>query len=108
MGKSVCAVLIDTVSIQEYIFSSNKLKENMGASYIVDNIFKEHLKSTLQKIFSIQNLNINEWKEKPGVYTIFHPDVKFEIGYIGGGNALILFKAKEKIKEFIEIFQRLY
>ncbi len=30
-------LFIDTVSIQQYIFSSNKLKENIGASYIVEN-----------------------------------------------------------------------
>ena len=29
------AVLLDTVSIQRYVFSSSKLKENIGASHLV-------------------------------------------------------------------------
>jgi len=32
----VSAVLLDTVSIQKYIFSGRKLKEFVGASYIVN------------------------------------------------------------------------
>lgn len=35
------AVFIEMMSIQKYIFESNKLKENIGASYIVENIFEE-------------------------------------------------------------------
>ncbi|MFW0884774.1 Cas10/Cmr2 second palm domain-containing protein [Candidatus Acidulodesulfobacterium sp. H_13] len=38
MGKT--AVFIGMMSIQKYIFASNKLKENIGASYIVKDIFK--------------------------------------------------------------------
>ena len=35
------AVFIDIMSIQKYIFSSNSLKENIGASYIVKKIFDD-------------------------------------------------------------------
>jgi len=38
---SKTAVFIEMMSIQKYIFKSNKLKENIGASYIVENIFEE-------------------------------------------------------------------
>lgn len=34
----VKAILFDTRSIQQYIFAGNKLKTNIGASYIVDRL----------------------------------------------------------------------
>lgn len=34
--QTVRALLFDTRSIQKYIFSGNRLKTNIGASYIVD------------------------------------------------------------------------
>ena len=37
----VGAVLLDTRSIQKYVFGCNELKTNVGASYIVDKIFEE-------------------------------------------------------------------
>ena len=30
-----CIVVLGTVSLQRYIFQSNRLKENIGASYLV-------------------------------------------------------------------------
>jgi hypothetical protein len=35
------AVFIDIMSIQKYIFSSNQLKDNIGASHIIESIFDE-------------------------------------------------------------------
>jgi hypothetical protein len=43
VALKVSALIVDTVSIQKYIFSSNKLKENIGASYIVENAFNLNL-----------------------------------------------------------------
>ena len=39
----VNAILFDVQSIQKYIFANNKLKANVGASYIVDRLFKNVL-----------------------------------------------------------------
>ena len=69
------ALLIDTVSIQQYIFSSNRLKENIGASYIVENeLFNE----------------------------VYFTNMNAEIGYIGGGNALLFFETSELRSDFKE------
>jgi len=38
--SKIVAVLIDTVSIQKYVYSGNRLKENIGASKIVKDIYK--------------------------------------------------------------------
>ena len=47
--SGLAAVIIDTVSIQSYIFSSNKLKENVGASHLVKKIYEIELKEALEK-----------------------------------------------------------
>ena len=57
------AILFDTLSIQNYVFGSNKLKENLGASFLVENVYK---------------VLITKEKEQ-----------KLKVGYIGGGNALV-------------------
>jgi len=97
MGKFF-AVLIDIVSIQQYIFSSNKLKENIGASHIIGHlIFGEYLKKALGA-----NLDIKKWENNPEEY-VLESDKKaeFEIGYIGGGNALIIFNESNRATKFI-------
>ncbi len=71
------AVLIDTISIQDYVFGSSKLKENLGASYLLKAIYEDQL-----------------IKDKP---------LKDPKGYIGGGNALLFFKHNdESAKEFVK------
>lgn len=103
---TLSAVLIDTVSIQEYIFSSNKLKENIGASFLVDKIYEDVLEEALQMTVK-QKIDMDSWKVTPNVVKISEPNEKLEIGYIGGGNALILFKNKHEVKEFIKNYTRL-
>jgi len=78
--------LYDIRGIQNFIFSTNKLKENIGGSlliqYLLEHEFKEILKKELGDnyigIADVQDLN-NTRAEAISVY-------------IAGGNALILFK----------------
>ena len=67
------AILFDTMSIQQYVFGSNKLKDNLGASYIVEHI-----------------------------YDYFRDNPDIEVGYIGGGNALIFTATETKAKEIVK------
>lgn len=69
----VKAVLFDTRSIQKYIFSGNKLKTNIGASYIVEHLFDGFLQEIIDKKFG----------KGTGLC---------EIAYTGGGNALVYIK----------------
>jgi hypothetical protein len=94
------AVLIDSVSIQPYIFSSNKLKENIGASFIIEKLlFNEVMIATLKDKFN--DHFANDWKKNPGDIKIEKEEIQCEIGYIGGGNALVLFKEESHAQWFI-------
>lgn len=100
------AVILDTVSIQRFIFSTNNLKENLGASRIVDWIYKDPLIEAIQSIYpQFSNYNYTSWHEKPDeILTMNGSDV--EIGYIGGGNALILFKQLNAAEDFVKLWSR--
>ncbi|AFK85856.1 MULTISPECIES: Cas10/Cmr2 second palm domain-containing protein [Thermoanaerobacterium] len=104
---TLSAVLIDTVSIQEYIFLSNKLKENIGASYIVEKIYEEVLKEALKITFDGFNIHISDWKQTPNNIKINNSKEEVEIGYVGGGNALILFKDQNKVAKFVQNYTKL-
>lgn len=85
--KERVAILFDTISIQDYIFSSNKLKYNIGASYIVE--------------YEVYNDTvIAEEAKKAGIL--------FEKGYSGGGNLLLFFPGAEKNKvlDFVNAFSK--
>lgn len=97
----VTAVLIDTVSIQKYIFSSNQLKENIGASFMVEQIFDHELVFALKETLGCE-INTNEWKTLPDKEVNIQQDTdKCEIGFIGGGNALLFFNNADTAGTFI-------
>ena len=92
----IWAVLIDIVSIQRYVFGSNKLKENLGASYLIQKIYEEPLEEVIKSIISsINNYDFKHWENNPDEILI-KKDAEFEVGYIGGGNALLLLKKKKR------------
>ncbi len=103
--SNITAVLADTVSIQKYVYSSNRLKENIGASNIVTNIYEDSLKNSVKNILK-HDVNLHEWEKKPEYISIQNPDTDFEVGYIGGGNALLFFNNKNTAKEFIKEWTR--
>ena len=100
---NVKAILLDTQSIQKYIFSGTKLKTNVGASYIVDRVFEDMLVGNILKKLPEQNLGIQSvntkgWEKEntdDSVDAVLKANAlptDCYVAYIGGGNTLILFK----------------
>ncbi len=102
MNKQKFAVLIEATSIQQYIFSSNKLTENIGASYIIEKLLygkNGSMDEILKRLFT-PDFNINLWWEAKDL----EPDSPCEVGYIGGGNTLVFFENEDQAKFFIKSF----
>ena len=87
------AILFDTRSIQSYIFSGNQLKTNIGASYLVERVFDDVLLPVLRSVLGEDALDAETWMnvEEPCWDEM---STAARVGYIGGGNALILFRAE--------------
>ena len=83
------AILFDTQSIQKYIFSDNRLKTNIGASYIVSHVFEDILlgEVLLPGKWGIQTIDAQSWKKGTDIPTTLGEGSCY-VAYIGGGNAL--------------------
>lgn len=103
------ALIIDTLSIQSYIFGSNKLKENIGASYIIEKlVYKEMIPKGLKIAGLAEELDLKLWENNPDEYRLEkYPNEKVEVGYIGGGNALLIFRSQTDLKAFVKAYSRL-
>jgi hypothetical protein len=105
------SVLLDTVSIQQYIFSSSKLKDNIGASFLVEQVYHKFLRDALIKTFKHKTKKeivdvLRAWYQNPDQININNTTDFFEVGYIGGGNALVLFNEIDRAKFFIKEWTR--
>jgi len=84
-------VIYDVMGIQDFIFASPKVRENLGASIIVEEIFKKDLKDSIEKVCA-QNCR-TDWRED---YTDFQivsdPNMLAEVIYVGGGNAMVAYR----------------
>lgn len=104
MKKIITAVLIDTIAIQDYIFTSNRLKDNLGASYIVEYELKAYLKEVLSECFS-GAADFDAWSRAPQTIKIIEdPTCTAEVAYIGGGKSMLFFRDKEHATNFIKAY----
>ncbi len=109
--------MIDTTGIQDYIFGSNRLRENIGASEIVARATSWWAFETLCDEEKKWKTNVKGDLAKSGAGNPFGaldaniviegPDVAAEVIYAGGGNTLILFKDKPAAEDFTKRYTRL-
>ena len=101
------ALLFDTRSIQRYIYSGNKLRTNVGASYIVDRIFFDVLiDGVLKEIFPDDNFSADDaWNPANDDATPWNDMTNCCVAYVGGGNALLLFNEDKRV-EVVKKFTR--
>ena len=83
----VNAILFDVQSIQKYIFANNKLKANVGASFIVDRLFEDVLCKEIIEKLGVE-ADATTWLTRSDSITSLPKPVY--VAYIGGGNALVL------------------
>ena len=83
----VNAILFDVQSIQKYIFANNKLKANVGASFIVDRLFEDVLCKEIIEKLGVE-ADSTTWLTRSDSITSLPKPVY--VAYIGGGNALVL------------------
>lgn len=96
MTKFILTVL-DTTGIQSYIFGSNRLRENIGASHLVTQATKDWVVETLDK------LGICSSQQEEPIET---SGLSAELVYAGGGNTVLLFKSLDFAKEFTKILSK--
>ena len=90
-------VMYDVRGIQDYIFRTSKLKDAIGASALVENIFENTLHSAVRTVKkedgSALTANL-EWFDDNGPKPYKESDCDVEVLYIGGGNAYAIMKNK--------------
>lgn len=100
MKRMAGAILLDTRSIQKYVFGSNELKTNTAASYLVDAIFTEVMCGEILPEMGFACLELG-WKD--GSLKMYKDDrVDCEVAYIGGGNMLILVRKGADESEILD------
>jgi hypothetical protein len=90
--------VIDTTGKQNYIFNTNRLRENIGASFLLSQATKEWIEEILDTSLRIPKNRQAEPIDSSGVDA--------EIIYANGGNALIVFKSREIAVNFIHILSK--
>jgi hypothetical protein len=100
---------VDTTQIQPYIFRSNRLQENIGASHLVAQATEAWAFEALQQATPHHNvrpgtaggaLDRTRHIEDPAA----HLDA--EVLYAGGGNCVVLFQYQEHAKDFTRCLSR--
>lgn len=102
------ATIVDTTGIQKYIFGSNRLKENVGASHLVKLATDYQVTgSWLRECFqSLGNVCIPEDNLDGDLLVTEDPNIIAEIVYAGGGNTVLLFRNEQDAKTFTKKLTR--
>lgn len=113
--KGQCIVVFSAASLQQYIFQSNRLKENIGASSLTKWSLDEILIETIQQSdISVATTVWNAYKKNgsgecdsiPQPKNPIDTNVGVNLIYVGGGNAALLCKNRDIANEVVKAWSR--
>lgn len=105
-------VIVDTAQIQSYIFSSNRLRENIGASHLVTLATGQWAMETVELVTPNSNnikdarKNLNKSALDLNLSIENSENLLAEVIYTGGGNFLVIFQKQSDVKTFIRVLSR--
>lgn len=97
MENAQVLAMYDIRGIQDYIFKTNRVKEIIGASALVENIIEKAFLYA-SKICVIEGRVISEWEQNADsldLEILHETDVMAQLLFVGGGNAYVMYKNKE-------------
>ena len=99
-------VIVDTAQIQPYIFGSNRLRENVGASHLVAQATTSWAKEAVRQVTPRHNIRVDGTLD--GTKCIENPSdpPDVEVLYAGGGNFVALFRDESLAKAFTRVLSR--
>jgi len=101
--------MLDTSGIQGYVFGTNNLKQNAGASYLADCVTRRWVKESLDQVVPGKHniLDFDDvYKPLDTNRIITDNGVDAEVIYAGGGNTALLFKTVATAKAFTTLLSR--
>lgn len=97
-------LIVDTTGIQPYIFGSNRLRENVGASHLVVQATEhwafEVLRSMTTNVGADDSLNDDLRME------VLEHNLAAEVVYAGGGNLVVIFRDEPDARAFTSTLSR--
>lgn len=99
-------VVVDTTQIQPYIFGSNRLQENIGASWLVKQATGPWALQLLVSNKLKSNVRNAQQNQLDDSLRIEDGNLDAEVIYAGGGNVLVLFADECKARDFIACLSR--
>lgn len=101
-----CLTLVDTAGIQEFVFGSNRLRENTGGSYLVQRALGERLRGVCREA-THDRLAWPEPDAEPAAAALpDDPEIDAELIFEGGGNAAILFRSRDLAVRVVRAWSR--
>jgi len=105
---------LDSTGTQPYIFGSNRLRHNIGASHLVARATGQWALEAVQKAASPQRTATSPQRtnvkdaaalelqdsDDPAYWIEENPDLAAEVLYAGGGNVVVLFREKDVANDF--------
>ena len=96
-GNNAILAMYDVRGIQSYIFKTNKVREIMGASFIVRDIIMDGIRKWISK--KDQSKYLWDWQNSNTCRFLDDESIEMEVLFIGGGNAYVLFRNEKLCKE---------